>query len=247
LHFLYSKFKKVINRNLLYVTLEAKTSKQNPIAIILCLFGAFLRKQTNKLYALNSLDYKYKIVHYNKQKPQENELTNMKKKLLLFSIAIFISCTEKKKAEHLDIQPEGHEIIPQEEQNENLSMSDSIKKSFLDTLNTKESPVKIISAKLHKTQYSDHQDIELIYKNVSSKDIKAIRFEWYCENAFDKPASGKNFFIQGKSDGYTATLLKSKQTRSQVWEDFSTDANTIISARTYFVVFSDGTKWELKK
>lgn len=82
---------------------------------------------------------------------------------------------------------------------------------------------------------------------MSKKSIKAIRFEWYCENAFDKPASGKNFFIKGQSKGYTNIFLKSNEKRYQVWEDFSTDANTIISARAYLVVFSDGTKWNLKK
>lgn len=170
----------------------------------------------------------------------------MKKKLLILIILVFVSCTKKNStnkvamtATKLDYQ--------QIKQNDSRNLTDSIKKTFLDTLNTKESPVTIISARLFKAQYSDHKDIELHYKNTSRKNIKAIRFEWYCENAFDKPASGKNFFIKGKSNGYSNTLLRPKERRSQIWEDFSTDANTIISARAYLVVFSDGTKWNLKK
>lgn len=156
-----------------------------------------------------------------------------------------VSCTNKNKPDHL--------IVPnkvdykQTEQKDNSTTVDSLKKSFLDTLNTRESPVQIISSKLSNTQYSDHKNIELLYKNVSKKSIKAIKFEWYCENAFNKPANGKYYFVKGKSEGFTSMLLEPKKLRSQVWEDFSTDANTIINARAYFVLFSNGTKWDLKK
>lgn len=170
----------------------------------------------------------------------------MKKKLLILIILVFVSCSKKNSTNQvamtttkLDYQQLKH--------NDTLNKVDSIKKTFLDTYNKKETPVKIISAKLLKTQYSDHKDIKLRYKNISKKNIKAIRFEWYCENAFEKPANGKNFFVTGKSEGYTDNSLKIQESRSQTWEDFSTDANTIISARAYLVVFSDGTKWNLKK
>ncbi|MCD0471291.1 hypothetical protein [Flavobacterium sp. JAS] len=169
----------------------------------------------------------------------------MKKTLLVFIILVSLSCTKKKSTTQIVIPVKiEHQQITQ---NNTLTITDSIKKTFLDTLNIKKSPVKIISAKLSKTQYSDHKDIKLLYKNVSNKNIKAIRFEWYCENGFEKPASGRSFFIKGKAEGYTDDLLKPHQSRSQIWEDFSTDANTIISARAYYVVFSDGTKWNLKK
>lgn len=124
-------------------------------------------------------------------------------------------------------------------------ISDTLKQNFLNTTNIQNSPVKIISSKLLKNQYSEHKDIELIYKNVSKKKITAIRFEWYCENAFNKPANGKFFFVKGKAEGYTNKALKTKESRSEIWEDFSTDAKTIISARAYFVSFSDGTNWKL--
>lgn len=169
----------------------------------------------------------------------------MKIKILPLIILILVSCSKKNKTNHLAIHSEVS--YKQIEQQDILTPEDSIKKDFIDALNTAESPVQIISSKLSNTQYSDHKDIQLIYKNVSTKKIKAIKFEWYCENAFEKPASGRNFFIQGKCEGISNILLKPKETRSQVWEDFSTDADRIIKARVYFVMFSNGTKWELKR
>lgn len=173
----------------------------------------------------------------------------MKIKILLLIILISTSCINKSKTNHLAIHNEisYKQTEKKDKPEEKLTYTDSIKKSFLDTLNTKESPILIISSKLSKTQYSDHKDIRLTYKNLTKKSIKAIKFEWYCENAFEKPASGRNFFIKGKSEGTSSHLLKPKETRSQAWEDFSTDANKIIKARVYFVMFSNGTKWELKK
>lgn len=171
----------------------------------------------------------------------------MNTKALILVILIATSCTTKNKKDHFSMKKEtnSYQINKQVDPENNLSQSDSIKQSFLNTAGCNESPVKIISSKLLKNQYSDHKDIELIYKNISKKKIGAIRFEWYCENAFNKPANGKFFFIKGKCEGYTNLAINTKQTRSQIWESFSTDAKTIISARAYFVAFSDGTTWKL--
>lgn len=121
-----------------------------------------------------------------------------------------------------------------------------IKKDFLDNKDEENSPVKIIAAKLSKSSYSDHKDIKLIFKNTGKKDIKAIKLEWYCENSFDEPANSRFFYGQGKSTAKVAYLLKSGDTKTKIWEDFSTDANKVIKARASYVVFTDGTKWELK-
>lgn len=171
----------------------------------------------------------------------------MKTKVLFIVIAITTSCVDKNKTDHFSTKKEinSQQVYKQIDIQNDQSPSDSIKQEFLNTQNNKESPIKIVSWKLFKNQYSDHKDIELIYKNVSKKKIGAIRFEWYSENAFNKPASGKFFFIKGKAEGYTHLPINAKQTRSQIWENFSTDAKTIISARVYFVAFSDGTTWKL--
>lgn len=171
----------------------------------------------------------------------------MKIKVLFLVIVLTASCITKNKKDHFSMKKEtkSYQVNKQIDPENDLSPADSIKQSFLNTTGCKESPIKIISSKLLKNQYSDHKDIELIYKNVSKKKIDAIRFEWYCENAFNKPANGKFFFIKGKSEGTTNLAINTKQTRSQIWESFSTDAKTIISARAYFVAFSDGTTWKL--
>lgn len=165
-------------------------------------------------------------------------------KLLLFSILLSItSCTETTKN-----NPTNHtQIKPKIEQNfqPEISYNDSIKQAILDTTNTHNSPVKILSSKIFNDVYSNHKSIQLTYKNISKKDIKGIKVEWYCLNAFEKPASGKHFFEKGKSNGLITDYLKKTKTASKVWEDFSTDATTVLSARAYEVVFTDGTKWNL--
>lgn len=170
----------------------------------------------------------------------------MKKIILTFIIPILISCTNKKSNATKPILQDNTNGKITEEKNEK-EIIDSVKHNFLDTQKTKNSPVKIISAKLLKNQYSDHKDIQLTYKNTTRKNIKAIKFEWYCENVFDKPASGQFFFVKGISRGHTDILLEPRKTTSKTWEDFSTDAHAIIAARAYLVVFTDGTQWELKQ
>ena len=164
------------------------------------------------------------------------------KKIALFIILILVSCTNKRnnitEAKIQEYNPTTNTV--------EKTLTDSVKNNFLDTEKTKNSPVKIISASLLKNQYSDHKDIKLTFKNTTPKNIKAIKFEWYCENVFDKPASGQFFFVKGITRGHTDVLLKSKKIESKIWEDFSTDAYTILAVRAYYIAFVDGTKWELK-
>lgn len=127
----------------------------------------------------------------------------------------------------------------------NTNPKDSIKQTFLNNTNEKQSPVKITASKLFYNQYTNHKDIKIAYKNISKKDIQAMKIEWYCENSFNEPAHGKFFYIQGKSSENITRLLKAGAARSQLWEDFSTDANTIIKVRAYYVLFTDGTTWTL--
>lgn len=169
----------------------------------------------------------------------------MKKIILPLIILILFSCTNKKNNITEPLKQENN-LIKDTIENKEKEIIDSVKHSFLDTQKTKNSPVRIIAATLLKNQYSDHKDIQLTYKNTTKKDIQAIKFEWYCENVFDKPASGQFFFVKGIARGHTDILLRPKKTDSKIWEDFSTDAYTIIAARAYYVVFADGTKWELK-
>ncbi len=162
-------------------------------------------------------------------------------------ILILTSCTTKSTKDILKNTHKKENSIIEEstKQKDEKEIKDSIKDNFLETRKIKNSPVKIIFSNLYKNEYSEHKDIKLIYKNLTKKDIKAIKFEWYCENVFEEPASGQYFFVKGIANGHTDILLKSGKVDSKIWEDFSTDAYKIIAARAYLVVFTDGTKWLL--
>ena len=119
----------------------------------------------------------------------------------------------------------------------------------VDTTSTsaEELPVEIIKAEIHKNEYSDHKNIHVIFKNSSTKSIKAIKFEWFCLNSFDKPASTHYFFIKGKFKEKHTALIQPGKTEEVIWEDFSTDANSISFIRAYLVVYVDGSKWEFSQ
>ncbi|KRD12869.1 hypothetical protein ASE21_02870 [Flavobacterium sp. Root901] len=130
---------------------------------------------------------------------------------------------------------------------ENKDSSNSVKGNFSNKSLQENSSIKIIESKLIKNQYSDHRDIKIVFKNSGKKDIQAIKFEWYCENSFNEPANGRYFYGEGRFTGEITCLLKAGKSVTKVWEDFSTDANRIMNARAYYVVFTDGTKWKLNK
>jgi len=168
----------------------------------------------------------------------------MKKTLLLIHlIVIILSCDNKTSK---DISPEPSLLKNEYQESNAKNKTDSIKKSFTGNKNDLNSPVKIIASKLLPNKYSDHKDIKITYKNTTKKNIKAIKLEWYCENSFNEPAHGKFFYIQGLSREKVSKLLKAGTTQSQTWEDFSTDANKVIKVRVYYIIYSDGTTWELK-
>lgn len=166
--------------------------------------------------------------------------------LLLFTLTIIASACQKKTSKNIAFTKLP---IPQTTFEDSITktkkLRDSIKQTFLNNKKELHSPVKIVSARLLPNQYSDHKDIRITYKNTTKKNIQAIKLEWYCENSFYEPAHGKFFYIQGKSTGIITKLVKSGTSHSQLWEDFSTDANKIIKARAYYVMFTDGTIWQL--
>lgn len=157
-------------------------------------------------------------------------------KALILLVFLCLSCSKKENASSLTYK----------EQKNNFSHL-SEKQEESDTIVSKKSPIKIISCRIQKSQYSEHKDIHITYKNVSGKTIQAIKFEWNCRNAFDKPSNGKYFFEKGRSEGNCTKPLKPGASNSKVWEDFSTDAVSITSSRAYYVVFTDGKKWKLQE
>ncbi|MFH6988587.1 hypothetical protein ACHRVW_12670 [Flavobacterium collinsii] len=124
-------------------------------------------------------------------------------------------------------------------------LGDTTKRKYLDKCIWVNAPVKIISSTLMNNEYSSFKDIRLTFKNVTKKNIQAIKFQWYTENALGEPSNLKSsFYLRGESCGLYTDLLKTKKISTVVFEEFSSDAKRIISAQAYEVVFSDGTKWK---
>ena len=99
-------------------------------------------------------------------------------------------------------------------------------------------------SRISENQYSDHKDIRFTYKNLGKKSIKAIKFEWYCVNSFEEPAAnGRNFYAEGRFTLNVVALIKSGHSKTEYWEDFSTDADKVVKIRAYYIVYTDGSKW----
>lgn len=120
------------------------------------------------------------------------------------------------------------------------------KESFLDTTGVYLAPVKVTKAVFFRDEYSSFYSIRLNYKNTSGRNIQAIRFEWYGENAFGEPADMTGIY-NGYGGGFSDDLLRAGSSTSSVWSVLSRDGKKVIGARAYEVAFSDGTKWERKK
>lgn len=161
------------------------------------------------------------------------------KKILLICI-LFLSCTNPKQKSKIYSEIKNHKALDNKTQKEVKIFKDSTenksKESFC---------VKIVKATLHKNQYSNHKDIQITFKNSGKKKIKAIKFEWFCLNRFNKPANGKYFYGGGVFKENYTNLIRPGETKTEYWENFSTDADNITKIRVYYIAYTDGTKWEL--
>jgi hypothetical protein len=106
-------------------------------------------------------------------------------------------------------------------------------------------PIKVLSAKFIKKEYSNYKDIELQYKNVSNKVVTAIRFKWYGENAFNEPAD-MGGLREGWGGGFSDDPLKPGASDYGQWGILSRDGKKVLIAYPYEVVFKDGSKWKLQ-
>lgn len=167
------------------------------------------------------------------------------KRIIVILVVIVLSCQKKEENGSGYIRA----TLPDTAVNADSPQSshDMVKAKYLKNDSGRDFPVKIISTRLFKNQYSTFKNIRLTFKNVSSQNIHAIKFQWYTENALAEPSNLRSFFTRGESSGlYTADVLKPGKTSSVIFEEFSSDAKKVIAARPYEVVFSDGTKWYIK-
>lgn len=122
----------------------------------------------------------------------------------------------------------------------------SLKKNVLfDTVGLWSAPVKVLKSRLVKREYSNYKDISITYKNMSNKDISAIRFKWYGENAFGDPADmGSAGLQQGFGGGFDDDGLGAGETTTSQWSILSNNAKRVVLAWPCEIVFEDGTKWK---
>ncbi|WP_439696508.1 hypothetical protein ACFGVS_28270 [Mucilaginibacter sp. AW1-7] len=119
-------------------------------------------------------------------------------------------------------------------------------KALLDTIGLYKAPVKVLSAKIVKEEYSSYRNVHLKYKNVSGKTIAAIKFNWYGVNAFNEPADLGNSYAAGFGGGFTDDALKPGHSDDGTWSVLSRDAKKIKIAWPTEVSFTDGTTWKIK-
>lgn len=123
-----------------------------------------------------------------------------------------------------------------------------IKDAAFDTAGISQAPVKVLTAKLVGREYSNSKDIHLAWKNVSSKQVAAIRFKWYGLNAFGEPADmGNTSILAGFGSGFVDRSLKPGKSDSGSWGIMSKDGKKIVLVWPYEVAFEDGTKWKAGK
>ncbi len=169
----------------------------------------------------------------------------MKTISLLIITILFFNCTKQKQSSHSYTKNKKQHLT---EDNNILKDSSHFHKKDSTKENKKENiDIKIIRATIRESSYSDHKDIEIVFKNTGKKTIKAIKFEWSCVNSFDEPASGKYFYGEGNYQEKSAILLKPGQTQTEYWEDFSTDADKVTKIKATYIVYTDGTKMETSK
>jgi len=125
-------------------------------------------------------------------------------------------------------------------------INEGMKKALIDTIGLYKAPVKILSAKIVKQEYSTYRNVYLRYKNVSGKTISAIKFNWYGVNAFNEPADLGNPVAEGFGAGFTDDVLKPGRTQGSTWDVLSRDAKKLQLAWPIEVSFSDGSNWKLK-
>jgi hypothetical protein len=114
------------------------------------------------------------------------------------------------------------------------------KEEFKDTIGLHASPIRVISTKLVKDEYSNDRSISITYKNVSDKNIDGIRFHWMTSGTWGIEDVGRYSSLK------TDELLKAGKTHTRIWK-IGSENKKDCTAWPHEVVFSDGTAWKISK
>ncbi len=172
-----------------------------------------------------------------------SELNTMKVIFLFLVSASFIACDLPDRS---NIKKQKLEDSINADANDRAKRDvDSILRNVMfDTANLAGSPVKIVSAKIVLGEGGDYRNVKLIYKNISSKKISAIKFRWYGVDAFGEPADlGVTQLHKGFGGGFADDGLGVGKTSSGIWSVMSRTAKKIVKAWPIEVAFADGSKW----
>ena len=163
---------------------------------------------------------------------------------LFFTLAFLLSCNSDNSKPDIINDPKFQKFNDSIRENIQNTVNTNILNS--DTAGLSIAPVRVISAKLVKKEYSNYRDVHLVYKNYSKKRITAIRFQWYGVNAFGDPADMGNPMVKGFGGGFMDNGLGIGETDDGEWSISSRDAKKIIAAYATEIAFADGTKWKNK-
>lgn len=122
-----------------------------------------------------------------------------------------------------------------------------IAKAMFDTVGLYKAPVKVLSSKVVREEYSTYRSVRLKFKNISGKTVSAIKFKWYGTNAFNEPADLGNSMVEGFGGGFTDDALRAGKSTSATWSVLSRDAKKIKLAWPTEVSFADGSSWKLER
>lgn len=114
------------------------------------------------------------------------------------------------------------------------------KEEFTDTVGLYKAPIKVISAKLSKEDYSDKRSITITYKNTSDKNIEGIRFHWMTSGTWGVEDVGRYSSLK------TDELLKAGKSHTRTWQ-INSENKKACFAWPHEVVYADGTRWLLDK
>lgn len=155
---------------------------------------------------------------------------------------IILSCNSKTES-HLS-SAESREIDRKADSMAKATISEVTRSVYFDTVGVDVGPVRVLSSRVVRKEYSTYKDVALSYKNVSDKKISAIRFRWYGVNAFNEPADMGTSMEPGFGSGFDDTGLRPGKISSGQWNVLSRDAKKVVKAWAYEVAFEDGTSWK---
>lgn len=110
-----------------------------------------------------------------------------------------------------------------------------------DTIGVDKAPVQISHYQVVEPT-ARYKSVSLTYKNISAKNIKAIRFKWYGTDRSGAPV-GMGYAATGIGGSFDDEPLHAGKERTAVWGVLTNQLNVITRVWPTEVVFEDGSKW----